>query len=65
MGTQAVALALINRLRWRCLPDENGKCIGLSGCTEGMLVAEGAVDYHEYEAGGLWQKVLVILSKIN
>ena len=52
MGVQAVALALINRMRWRCLPDENGKCICLSGCTEGLLVSEGAVDCHEYEVGG-------------
>ena len=63
MGVQAVALALISRLRWRCLPDENGKCVCLSGCTEGMLVSEGAVDCHEYEVGG--QQVLVISSKIN
>ena len=26
MGAQAVALALISQLRWRCLPDVNGNC---------------------------------------
>ena len=62
MGVQAVLLALINRLRWRCLPDENGKCICLSGCTEAQLVSGDSVDAHEYEVGN-GQKVLVISSK--
>ena len=61
MGAQAIALALISRLRWRCLPDENGKCICLSGCTEGQLVSGDSVDAHEYEVGG--SKVLVISAK--
>ena len=59
MGVQAVLLALINRLRRRCLPDENGKCICLSGCTEGQLVSGDSVGAHEYEVGN-GQKVLVI-----
>ena len=62
MGVQAVLLALINRLRWRCLPDENGKCICLSGCTEAQLVSRDSVDAHEYEVGN-GQKVLVISAK--
>ena len=62
MGVQAILLALINRLRWRCLPDENGKCICLSGCTEAQLVSGDSVDAHEYEVGN-GQKVLVISAK--
>ena len=62
MGVQAVLLALINRLRWRCLPDENGNCICLSGCTEAQLVSGDSVDAHEYEVGN-GQKVLVISAK--
>ena len=62
MGVQAVLLALIARLRWRCLPDENGKCICLSGCTEAQLVSGDSVVAHEYEVGN-GQKVLVISSK--
>ena len=59
---QAIAITLINRLRWRCLPDENGKCICLSGCTEAQLVSSDSVDAHEYEVGN-GQKVLVISAK--
>ena len=59
MGAQAIALALIGRLRW--FPDEDGKCICLSGCTEGQLVSGESVDAHEYEVGG--SKVLVISAK--
>ena len=62
MGVQAVLLALINRLRWRCLPDENGKCICPSGCTEAQLVSGDSVDAHDYEVGN-GQKVLVISAK--
>ena len=62
MGAQAILLALIGRLRWRCLPDENGKCIISSGCTEGTLVNGDSVDAHEYEVGN-GQKVLVISAK--
>ena len=61
MGVQAVALALVARLRWRCFPDENGKCICMSGCTEGYLISGDSVDAHEYEVGG--SKVLVISAK--
>ena len=60
-GAQAIALALIGRLRWRCFPDEDGKCICLSGSTEGQLVSGETVDAHEYEVGG--SKVLVVSAK--
>ncbi len=62
MGVQAIALALINRLRFRCIPDENGKCIRTSGCTEGQLVSGDSGDAHEYEVGN-GQKVLVVSAK--
>ena len=61
MGAQAIALALIARLRWRCFPDDNGKCICLSGCTEAQLVSGESVDCHEYEVGG--SKVLIVSAK--
>ena len=59
MGVQAIALALISRLRWRCLPDESGKCICMSGCTEGQLVSSDSVDAHEYEVGNGQRALLV------
>ena len=61
MGAQAILLALISRLRWRCLPGEDGKCVCLSGCTESQLVSGDTVDAHEYEVGG--SNVLVISAK--
>ena len=62
MGVQAIELALISRLRWRCFPDEEGKCICLSGCTEAQLVSGDSVDAHEYVVGG-GNKVLLVYSK--
>ena len=62
MGVQAILLAVFNRLRWRCLPGENGKYICLSGCTEAKLVSGESVDAHEYEVGN-GQKVLVISAR--
>ena len=65
MGVQAIALALISRLRWRCLPDDNGKCICLSGCSEVPLKdSHEAVEAQEYVVGS-GQKVLLVSSKIN
>ena len=62
MGVQAVALALISRVRWRCYPDESGKCTMVSGCTEHNLIeSPGGVDASEYEIGD--QKVLLVSSK--
>ena len=62
MGVQAVLLALISRLRFGCLPDAEGKCICMSGCTEGQLVSSDSVDAHEYEVGN-GQRVLVVSAK--
>ena len=65
MGVQAIALALISRLRWRCLPDDNGKCICLSGCSEVPLIdSHEAVEAQEYVIGS-GQKVLLVSSKIS
>ena len=64
MGVQAVALALISRLRWRCYPDpETGRCQMVSGCTEHSLTESGGVDAHEYVIAD--QKVLLVSGKIN
>ena len=63
MGAQAVALALISRLRWRCFPDENGKCTCISGCTEHALQESGGVDAQEYTIAD--QKVLLVSGRIN
>ncbi len=64
MGGQAVLLAAISRLRFRCLPDESGRCVCLSGCSEMPLPDshEQAVDAHEYVVGG-GNKVLLVSSK--
>ena len=35
MGAQAILLALIGRLRFRCVPDpQKGDCVVSSGCSE-------------------------------
>ncbi len=62
MGVQAVLLATISRLRFRFLPDAEGKCMCMSGCTEGQLVSSNSVDAYEYVVGN-GQKVLVVSSK--
>ena len=63
-GGQAVLLAIISRLRYRCFPDpETGKCMCLSGCSEVPLTdSHEAVDAHEYVVGG-GNKVLLVSSK--
>ena len=63
MGVQAIALALISRLRWRCYPDENGRCIMVSGCPEHSLIENGGIDASEFVIND--QKVLLVSSKIN
>ena len=63
MGLQAIALALISRLRWRCYPDETGKCTMISGCTEHALTESGGIDASEFVLND--QKVLLVSSKIN
>ena len=63
MGAQAVALALISRLRWRCFPDENGKCTMISGCTEHALQESGGIDTQEFCIND--QKVLLVSGRIN
>ena len=63
MGGQAVLLAMITRLRFRCLPDENGKCVCLSGCSEVPLIdSHEAVEAQEYVIGS-GQKVLLVSGK--
>ena len=63
MGVQAVALALVARLRWRCFPDENGKCTCISGCTEHALQESGGIDAQEFCIAD--QKVLLVSGRIN
>ena len=63
MGVQAIALALISRLRWRCYPDENGKCTMVSGCTEHSLTESGGIDASEFVIND--QKVLLVSSQSN
>ena len=63
MGVQAIMLAVISRLRFRCLPDESGKCTCLSGCSEVPLTdSHDCVDAHEYTVGS-GQKVLLVSGK--
>ena len=59
MATQAVVLALVSRVRWRC--HEDGTCT--SGCTEQSLVpSSDSVDCQEFVVGND-QRVLVVSSK--
>ncbi len=64
MGAQAVLLAVISRLRFRCMPDpDNGRCICLSGCSEIPLTdSHDGVDAHEYSVGD-GKKVLLVTAK--
>ena len=64
MGAQAVLLAMIARLRFKCFPDpETGRCTLLSGCSEVPLTdSHDSVDAHEYVIGS-GQKVLLVTSK--
>ena len=63
MGVQAIMLAVISRLRFRCLPDESGNCRCLSGCSEVPLTdSHDRVDAHEYTIGS-GQKVLLVSGK--
>ena len=64
MGAQAVFLAVISRLRFRCLPDpDSGKCFCLSGCSEVPLTdSHEGVDAHEYTVSD-GKKVLLVSAK--
>ena len=51
----AIALAVISRLRFRCMPDkETGKCVCLSGCSEVPLPGqdEEEIVTHTYDLNG-------------
>jgi hypothetical protein len=64
MGIQAISLALIARLRWRCFPDpDTGRCTVVSGCTEHALTESGGIDASEFVIND--QKLLLVSSKIN
>ena len=59
MASQAVLLALVGRIRWRCHDD--GTCT--SGCTESSLVpASDSVHAEEFVVGAD-QRVLLVSSK--
>ena len=57
MAAQAVVLALVSRVRWRC--HEDGTCT--SGCTE-VVPSSDSVDCQEFVVGND-QRVLVVSSK--
>ena len=59
MAAQAVALALVSRVRWRC--HEDGTCT--SGCTEQSLVpSSDSIVCQEFVVGND-QRELVVASK--
>ncbi len=64
MAGQAIGLAALARLRFKCLPDtETGRCICLSGCSEVPLQdSHEQVDAHEYTVGD-GKKVLLVSAK--
>ena len=64
MASQAVLLALISRVRWRCFPDpETGRCTMVSGCTDQSLMpASDSVQAEEFVIGAD-QRVLLVSSK--
>ena len=64
MASQAVLLALISRVRWRCFPDpETGRCTMVSGCTDQSLMpSSDSVQAEEFVVGSD-QRVLLVSSK--
>jgi hypothetical protein len=64
MGVQAISMALIARLRWRCFPDpDTGRCTIVSGSTEHSLTESGGIDASEFVIND--QKLLLVSSRIN
>ena len=59
MAAQAVLLALVSRVRWRC--HEDGTCT--SGCTEQSLVPSSDSVHAEEFVIGSDQRVLLVSSK--
>ena len=58
----SIILTIVSRLRFRCYPDENGRCRCLSGCSEIPLTNnDDVIVSHEYDLNG--QKVLLVSSK--
>ena len=49
-----IVLAVISRLRFRCLPDKDGKCVCQSGCSEVALPGadEEEIVCHQYDLNG-------------
>mgnify|MGYP003325869035 CR=1 FL=1 len=64
MASQAVFLALISRVRWRCFPDpETGRCTMVSGCTDQSLMpSSDSVQAEEFVIGAD-QRVLLVNAK--
>ncbi len=64
MGGQAVLLAVISRLRFKCYPSEDsGRFTCLSGCSEVPLQnSHDTVDAHEYTVGD-GSRVLLVTGK--
>ncbi len=64
MASQAVLLALIPRVRWRCFPDpETGRCTMVSGCTDQRLMPSSDTVQAEEFVIGADQRVLLVSSK--
>ena len=59
MASQAVLLALVSRIRWRC--HEDGTCV--SGCTDQSLVPSSDSVHAEEFVVGADQRVLLVSSK--
>ena len=60
----SLAAQALARLRWRCVPDETGRCRCLSACSDVPLVHKEDRDelvVTEYEMGG--RKVLLVTAK--
>ena len=58
----AIVLAIISRLRFRCMPDKEGKCVCQSGCSEVPLQdSHEDVVCREFDLGD-GQRVLLVSS---
>ncbi len=61
----SLAAQALARLRWRCIPDEGGKCRCMSGCSDVPLEHrdEHQLDLQEFELGG--RRALLVTARTD
>ena len=61
----SLAAQALARLRWRCVPDETGRCKFMSGCSDVPLEhrEDHELDVQELDLGG--KRALLVTAKSN